>query len=93
VVEEYEQEELAEDSDDEKRLRRVESQALKKRKMQSANNQGGKRPRIERLLPLPSFKGKERQHEVNEGRQIFREKLLCFPTARLSFLTCTPELV
>ena len=53
VVEEYEQEELAEDSDDEKRIRRAESQALKKRMKQSANNQGGKRPRIERILPLP----------------------------------------
>jgi len=46
VVEEYEQEALAEDSDYEKRIGRAESQALKKRKKQSANNQAGKRPRI-----------------------------------------------
>ena len=87
MVAEYAQEELAEDSHDEKRMRRAESQPLKKRKKQSANNQGGKRPRIERLLPLPLFKDKERQHEVNEDRQIFRGKLQCFPIARLSLLT------
>ena len=52
MVVEYAQEELAEDSDDEKRMRRAESQPLKKRKKQSANNQGGKRPRIKRHLPL-----------------------------------------
>ena len=60
MVEEYEQEELAEDSDDEKRMRRAESQTLKKRKKQSANYQRGKRPRTERFLPLPLFLKRER---------------------------------
>ena len=45
-VEEYEQEAPVEDSDVEKRIRSPQSQSLKKRKKQSANNQAGKRPRI-----------------------------------------------
>ena len=63
MVEEYEQEELAEDSNDEKRIRRAQSQVLKKRNKQSVNNQASKRPRI------------KRQHEVNEDRQLFQGKL------------------
>ena len=63
MVEEYEQEELAEDSNDEKRIRRAQSQVLKKRNKQSVNNQASKCPRI------------KRQHEVNEDRQLFQGKL------------------
>ena len=59
MVEEYEQEELAEDSNDEKRIRRAQSQVLKKRNKQSVNNQASKRPRI------------KRQHEVKRRPAAF----------------------
>ena len=62
VVEEYEQEELAEDSDDEKRIRKAQAQALKKRK-QNLQTKSTKRPRF------------DRPHDhANDDRQLFRGK-------------------
>ena len=80
MVEEYEQEELAEDSHDEKRMRRAESQPLKKRKKQSANNQGGKRPRIERILPLPLLiKAKSANMKLTKTGRCFEVSCNVFP--------------
>ena len=65
VVQEYEQEELADDSDDEKRIRKAQAQAVRKKKELSKNN---KKPRL------------DRQHELNsnDDRQLFRGKLPIF---------------
>ena len=64
VVEEYEQEELAEDSDDEKRIRKAQAQALKKRK-HNVQTKSTKRLRF------------DCQHDhANDDRQLFRGKRL-----------------
>lgn len=68
VVQEYEQEELADDSEDEKRIRKAQAQAVRKKKELSKSN---KRPKLDR----------QQESHSNEDRQLFRGKLPLFTHA------------
>ena len=65
VVAEYEQEELADDSEDEKRIRKAQDKAARKKKQLAQANE---RPRLDRAaVPTRNF--------VGEDKQLFRGKL------------------